>query len=106
MAFDLKSLKYPLHTYKGFTGTITDIGVSPSYKYIYACGLDRYVRVHDANSTHLVYQCYIKSKATQILLKNADKEIIDEPNKKQNQKHSEDLDQEYEELFDKMQTVR
>lgn len=102
-AYDLKSLKSPLHTYKGFTGCIQNIGVHDNY--VYACGLDRYVRIFNQASTHLVYQCYIKSKATQILLKDASKELMDQ--QKSVESFSESVvDQEYEALFEKMPTVR
>jgi ribosome biogenesis protein NSA1 len=100
-AFDLKSLKYPLHTYKGFTGSLTDIGVDPTGKYVYTSSLDRYVRIHNAESTHLLYQCYVKSKATQILLKNADDQLLD----LYTRKSEAPADQEYEDLFNKMSTV-
>lgn len=104
-AYDLKSLKTPIHTYKGFTGTITDVGLSPSGNHVFACGLDRYVRIYDAKTTHLVYQCYIKSKATQVLVKTAGSEILEESEAKR-EIVTQEKDQEYEELFEKMQTVR
>lgn len=54
--FDQRTLKTPLHTYKGFTGSITDVGVDPSGKFVYTSSLDRYVRVHGVDNTHLLYQ--------------------------------------------------
>ena len=54
--FDQRTLKTPLHTYKGFTGSITDIGVDSSNKFVYTSSLDRYVRVHGVENTHLLYQ--------------------------------------------------
>lgn len=68
-AFDYRKPKSPLHTYKGFTGSISDVGIDESGRFLYTSSLDRFVRVFDAESTHLLYQCYVKSKATKILLK-------------------------------------
>lgn len=69
-AFDQRKMNKIVHTYKGFTGTISDIGIdAETGRYLYSASLDRYVRVHDSQSTALLYQCYVKSKATKILLR-------------------------------------
>lgn len=111
-AFDLRKMKHVLHTYKGFSGSISDVGVDKSGKFVYSASLDRFVRVHHAESTALQYQCYIKSKATRILLRNYTptmvKEEIDESNEKINKKSkaqdAED-DDDFDEMFNSMQTV-
>lgn len=54
--FDQRTLKTPLHTYKGFTGSITDISVDSTGKFVCTSSLDRYVRVHGVENTHLLYQ--------------------------------------------------
>lgn len=102
-AFDLKNMKVPLHTYKGATGSITDIAVDTTGKYIFTSSLDRYVRSHDVETTHLLYQCYVKSKASQILMKEADNVMLSE--NMQQQDELEDVDEEYDNLFENMQTV-
>ena len=103
-AFDLKNMKVPLHTYKGAVGSITSIDVDETGKFVFTASLDRYVRVHNAEKTNLIYQCYVKSKASQILMKTAKGALMVEHNKSQEQKVGES-DEEYENLFDKMQTV-
>lgn len=68
-AFDQRRLKVIAHTYKGFTGSISDVGVDETGRFLYSGSLDRYVRVHCVESTALMYQCYVKSKATKVLLR-------------------------------------
>ena len=103
-AFDLKNMKGPLHTYKGAAGSIISIAVDETGKFVFTASLDRYVRVHNAESTHLLYQCYVKSKASQILMKTADNQILNEYKVKKEQE-AENSDGEYDELFETMQTV-
>lgn len=104
-AFDLKSMKSPLHTYKGATGSITSITVDETGKYIFTSSLDRYVRAYDAESTHLLYQCYVKSKASEILMKVADERLLSQ--QKESKKTIVDAsDDEYDQLFDDMQKVK
>lgn len=103
-AFDLKNMKVPLHTYKGATGSISSIAVDETGKFVFTASLDRYVRVHNVDKTNLLYQCYVKSKASQILVKSADDDLLNE-NKQSQEKAIEGSDDEYENLFDKMQTV-
>lgn len=103
-AFDLKNMKVPLHTYKGATGAISSITVDETGKFLFTGSLDRYVRVHNVERTNLLYQCYVKSKASQIVMKTADAKLLDE-NKKTEEEDVEASDEEYDNLFDKMQTV-
>lgn len=103
-AFDLKNMKVPLHTYKGATGAISSITVDETGKFLFTASLDRYVRVHNVDRTNLLYQCYVKSKASQIVMKTADAQLLEE-NKKSDEEEVEASDEEYDNLFDKMQTV-
>lgn len=118
-AFDLRKMKHVLHTYKGFTGSITDVGIDKTGKYLYSASLDRFVRVHHAETTALQYQCYVKSKATRVLLRECapveikqEKESDDEQEANLNGSTSagqyadegED-DDEFDKMFDQMQTV-
>lgn len=105
-AFDLKNMKVPLHTYKGAVGSITSVAVDETGKFVFTSSLDRYVRVHNAEKTNLLYQCYVKSKANQILIKNIDGSLLKEHQKSQEEETVEGSDDEYENLFDKMQTVQ
>lgn len=107
-AFDLKSLKVPLHTYKGAVGSISSIAVDESGKFLFASSLDRYVRIYNAEKTHLLYQCYVKSKASEILMKPVDQRLLDEQNAAQleaQKRAAEGSDEEFEDLFGKMQKV-
>ncbi|KAG5673124.1 hypothetical protein PVAND_003198 [Polypedilum vanderplanki] len=103
-AFDLKSMKVPLHTYKGATGSISSITTDDSGKYLFVSSIDRYVRVYNSEKTHLLYQCYVKSKASEILMKEADTQLLNEHKKEQKQT-VDGSDEEYDNLFDQMQTV-
>ncbi|XP_070490517.1 WD repeat-containing protein 74 isoform X3 [Chironomus tepperi] len=103
-AFDLKSMKIPLHTYKGATGSISSITVDETGNYLFSSSLDRYVRVYDSKKTHLLYQCYVKSKASEILMRVADDRLLSEH--KEASKQTVDVsDEEYETMFNKMQKV-
>lgn len=112
-AFDLRKMKHVLHTYKGFAGSISDIGVDSSGKFVYSASLDRFVRVHHTESTILQYQCYVKSKATRILLRNStqvkvedehEDELANETTTDIQQKPDND-DDDFDEMFNKMPTV-
>lgn len=103
-AFDLKHLKVPLHTYKGAVGSVTSMSVDDTGKFLFSASLDRYVRVHSVEKANLLYQCYVKSKASQIVMKEADSRLLSEYKKTKAEKEA-DSDQEYDELFSEMQTV-
>lgn len=122
-AFDFRRLKIVAHTYKGYTGSISDIGIDETGKYLYSSSLDRFVRVHCSQSTALLYQCYVKSKATKILLRNktvsaadslndtdcvfmgeVNEEDDDEP--QQPEENGGGSDPEFDELFENMDTIR
>ncbi|ALC41062.1 CG7845 [Drosophila busckii] len=117
-AFDTRRMKTHVHTYKGFTGGISDLHLDETGKYLSSASLDRYVRVHETQSTVLLYQCYVKSKATKVLIRPAaaqqtasDEEENEEAVQTQvQQKNKSKLketphDAEYEDLFDQMATV-
>ncbi|KAG4076268.1 hypothetical protein HA402_014817 [Bradysia odoriphaga] len=122
-AFDTRKMKTIVHTYKGFTGSVTDIVTDNSGKYLFTSCLDRFVRVHSVASTVLQYQCYVKSKATQILMRTYDDQpdcvMLEDSNSNEaddNQQSDDDSDDEtesersgsdseYEEMFQQMPTV-
>lgn len=108
-------MKNFVHTYKGFTGSISDVKLDSTGKFLASAALDRYVRVHHVDSTVLMYQCYVKSKATRVLIREAtennknvetaegeEEESEDEP---ENEANAVSDDEEYDEIFDNMQTV-
>lgn len=103
-AFDTKNMKVPLHTYKGAVGSITSIAVDETGKFLFSASLDRYVRVHNVDRTNLLYQCYVKSKATRILMQPASDEQLKTVKKDETEKAA-DSDGEYDEIFENMQTV-
>lgn len=113
-------MKTHVHTYKGFTGGISDLHLDDTGKYLSSASLDRYVRVHDADSTVLLYQCYVKSKATKVLInqvplqqpesiENDDEvepeEQVHKKNKNKKEVKATPLDTEYENMFEQMDTV-
>ncbi|KAG4079050.1 hypothetical protein HA402_001705 [Bradysia odoriphaga] len=118
-AFDTRKMKTIVHTYKGFTGSVTDIVTDNKGKYLFTSCLDRFVRVHSV----LQYQCYVKSKATQILMRTYDDQpdcvMSEDSNSNEtddNQQSDDDSDDgtesersgsdsEYEEMFQQMPTV-
>ncbi|XP_039957582.1 WD repeat-containing protein 74 [Bactrocera neohumeralis] len=119
-AFDIRRMKTFVHTYKGFTGAISDVSLDSTGKYLASASLDRYVRVHHVDSTVLLYQCYVKSKATRVLIRQS----AENPNSSTTEATEEDLDKtenstkkknivkatvpedkEYEDMFENMQTI-
>lgn len=108
-AFDIRKMKNHVHVYKGFTGTITSVQVDPSGNHIFTSCLDRYVRIHNAVNTAMLYQCYVKSKPMQILAKSyvevegshSDEEVVVLENQEDRE-----IDEEYEDMFSKMATVK
>lgn len=132
-SFDQRRLKVVQHTYKGFAGSISDVGVDETGAFVYSASLDRYVRVHGVESTALMYQCYVKSKATKVLLRTkpvAEREAVEEDEETattglndsdcvclgaeedeedeeaENGADAAGSDPEFDELFDNMRTVR
>ncbi|KAH8237180.1 hypothetical protein KR038_006038 [Drosophila bunnanda] len=113
-AFDTRRMKTHVHTYKGFTGGISDLHLDATGRYLSSASLDRYVRIHDADSTVLLYQCYVKSKVTKVLIRQVEEEtpVNAEPTaeevadpKKEKAIKATPLDDEYEDMFDQMPTV-
>lgn len=113
-------MKTHVHTYKGFTGGISDLHLDDTGKHLASASLDRYVRIHDAESTVLQYQCYVKSKATRVLIRQLsehqlqqqpsdDEEEVEEGVKarKNNKRQAKAAprDSEYDDMFDQMPTV-
>ncbi|XP_023300254.2 WD repeat-containing protein 74 [Lucilia cuprina] len=123
-AFDIRRMKNFVHTYKGFTGGLSDVYLDVSGKHLVTACLDRYVRVHHADTCVLLYQCYVKSKASRVLLRESlenpntndndkeaedDDEDVDQRKSKQkknkNSKAEESENEEYEDMFENMQTI-
>lgn len=115
-------MKTFVHTYKGFTGGISDVSLDATGKLLASACLDRYVRLHHVDSCVLMYQCYVKSKATRVLIRESmenpngpeeDKEADEDSgkattdkNKKKNKSKDEvSEDEEYEDMFENMQTI-
>lgn len=110
LAFDLRSLRDKLHTYKGFSGSVSDIGLFENGKYLLTSSLDRFIRIHDSQKTALLYQCYVKSKPTKIMMRSIEP-IAEEPKKVKKtklsklQKQIDMEDEEYDDLFNQMEEV-
>lgn len=67
--FDARNLKTFAHTYKGCTGSISNVAVDEDGKHLISTSLDRYIRIHNVDSCAFLYQCYMKSKPTAVLVK-------------------------------------
>ncbi|XP_017149907.2 WD repeat-containing protein 74 [Drosophila miranda] len=116
-AFDTRRMKTHVHTYKGFTGGISDLHLDPTGRFLSSASLDRYVRIHDADSTVLLYQCYVKSKATKILIRQLKEEKPEADAEEEEEEEIDNIvpqkpsiktapvDDEYEYMFDQMPTV-
>lgn len=119
-AFDTRRMKSFVHTYKGFTGSISDVHLDDSGKYLVSSCLDRYARVHHTDSCVLLYQCYVKSKATRVLIRNGVKKpknedddcvLIGVENGEEEEDDCDDVkgahekDDEYDEMFNNMPTI-
>ncbi|KAL9919210.1 WD repeat domain 74 lethal (2) k09848 isoform 1-T1 [Glossina fuscipes fuscipes] len=117
-AFDIRRLKTFVHTYKGFTGGICDVQLDSTGKYLLSGCLDRYVRVHHVDSCVLMYQCYTKSKITRVLIRNTQEIVCDDVTTEEcanDQTHQSEVklkkktntpvDEEYEQMFENMQTI-
>uniref|UniRef100_A0A1B0AG91 WD repeat-containing protein 74 n=1 Tax=Glossina pallidipes TaxID=7398 RepID=A0A1B0AG91_GLOPL len=117
-AFDIRSLKNFVHTYKGFTGGICDLQLDSTGKYLLSGCLDRYVRLHHVDSCVLMYQCYTKSKITRVLIRDTQEIVCDDVTTegcatdqthksevKLKKKTNAPVDEEYEQMFESMQTI-
>lgn len=110
-AFDQRLMKRVLHTYKGFSGSISCVGTDNTGKYLYTSALDRFVRVHHAETTVLQYQCYVKSKATRVLLRECAPKVKAEPDDSDDEPVKREADggdsaeEEFDQMFEQMQTV-
>lgn len=114
-------MKTHVHTYKGFTGGISDLHLDDTGKYLASASLDRYVRIHDAESTVLQYQCYVKSKATRVLIRQLSEHQLQQQEPSDDEEEAEEgvkarknnkrqakatpRDAEYDDMFDQMPTV-
>lgn len=90
-------------------------------KYLASASLDRYVRIHDAESTVLQYQCYVKSKATRVLIRQLSEHQLQQQEPSDDEEEAEEgvkarknnkrqakatpRDAEYDDMFDQMPTV-
>lgn len=103
-------MKNFIHTYKGAVGSISDLCLTSDGKFMVSTSLDRYVRIHETNKCQLVYQCYIKSKPTHVLM--VEEMAKDLPQEVQSSSQMSDdiqaplvVDKEYEEMFSNMQQI-
>ncbi len=51
-----------LANFKGFTGGVRALALHPTLPYLAAVGLDRFLRVYDANSHRLLKKFYLKQR--------------------------------------------
>lgn len=65
---DLRKPGRILNTYKGFTGSVSDVACCRSEPYIVSTSLDRFLRIHHIDTKQLVKKIYLKSRPTCMLL--------------------------------------
>lgn len=69
-----------LKKYKSFQGTIKSMQIHD--KYVATCGLDRFLRVHNYETSQLVSKVYLKSRLNCLLFSNHEPIKLDTKNKK------------------------
>jgi len=67
-SFDTRMFKHVLKGYKGCNGSVRYLENHPTLPYLFSCGLDRYLRVHDEESRILKKKIYLKSKLNCLLV--------------------------------------
>ena len=66
--YDLRNLKRMVRGYKGFAGSIRSIGVHKTQPFVYFCGLDRHLCVHDEKFAAPKFKVYLKSRLNCLLV--------------------------------------
>ncbi|KAI6175466.1 WD repeat-containing protein 74 [Aphelenchoides bicaudatus] len=67
--FDLRNKIRPIQKYKGFAGSIRSIHAHPTEPFVAACGVDRFVMVHNVDTRKTVNKIYCKTRLTSLLLR-------------------------------------
>lgn len=96
---DFKSKEILLKTFKGFTGAVTGITCDPTRPVVITTSADRFLRIHDLSSKKLLHKEYMKQSLSAVFMRP----IVKEEKVKDEEKDKEDA--EFEEIFDKMETV-
>lgn len=100
-------MKNFIHTYRGAVGSISDLCLTNDGQFMVSTSLDRYIRIHDISNCHLVYQCYVKSKPTHVLMvEEMVKDVAEVCESQSSQKDAPlAVDHEYEEIFSSMPEI-
>jgi len=69
--YDLRNLKRMVRGYKGFAGSIRSIKVHKTQPYVFFCGLDRHLCVHDEKFATPKFKVYLKSRLNCLLVSDA-----------------------------------
>ncbi|XP_044265900.1 WD repeat-containing protein 74 [Tribolium madens] len=99
---DLRAPGKCLKTFTTFTGSVTSIVCDPVEPLVATTSLDRFLRFHNLETKELVYKAYLKQNLTKILMKPLVKE---EQGPGEENRNEEPVDEEYEDIFSKMETV-
>ena len=108
--FDVRQLKWPVRCYRGFAGSIRSIVPHPTEPYVFSCGLDRHLLVHDETVIKPKYKVYLKSRLNCLLASKASvehEEIKTMTDGKENlkRKNSEASEDEDDEMWNKMKKI-
>lgn len=98
---DLRNPGKCLKTFKNFTGGISGIACDPDLPVVATSSIDRFLRIHNLNTKELLHKEYLKQSLTTILMKP----IVKNEKEEDIEKKTEEVDEEYESLFENMQTV-
>ena len=66
--FDFRNLKRMVRGYKGFAGSIRSIGVHKTQPFVFFCGLDRHLCVHNEKIAAPKFKVYLKSRLNCLLV--------------------------------------
>lgn len=99
---DLKTNKC-LRTFTSFTGSVTSIECDPMDSVVAATSLDRHLRIFNLETKELLHKVYLKQNLTKLLMRPI---VKAEPELEESNKDSKEvIDEEYEDLFNNMETI-
>jgi ribosome biogenesis protein NSA1 len=67
---DVRGKGHIVQQYKGSLGGLRQVLCHPAGKVVASCGLDRFVRVYDVNTRHMIHKFYLKSRLNCLLFQD------------------------------------
>ncbi|KAK6622747.1 hypothetical protein RUM43_008590 [Polyplax serrata] len=109
MMADLRGKGKILHRYKGPVGSVRQVAAHPKLPYFASVGLDRYMRIHHTESRRLLFERYLKVRLNTVLMSSKfgkDLEKLDQSDDDDIECVDLEGENEFNEIFDNMETVR